>query len=62
MLVGWNWGVIGIGALESDGVSYAHYTFGVGLEVVPGLYTNFEYCMTPDAPATDTMNANANNR
>ena len=48
LLVGWNWGVIGIGSLTSDAVSYAHYTFGVGLEVVPGLSTNFEYCMTPD--------------
>ena len=61
LLVGWNWGVIGIGSLVSDEVSYAHYTFGVGLEVVPGLSTNFEYCMTPDAPQ-DATNTNAANR
>ena len=64
LLVGWNWGVIGIGALTGDsGGQLAHYTFGVGLEVVPGLSTNFEYCMTPSAVAADiTANANAANR
>ena len=63
LLVGWNWGVIGIGSLTGDSGPLAHYTFGVGLEVVPGLSTNFEYCMTPSAEAADiTTNANAANR
>ena len=64
LLVGWNWGVIGIGSLEGAADSqHPHYTFGVGLEVVPGLSTNFEYCMTPSADAADiTANPNAGNR
>ena len=43
-----------------------HYTFGVGYEIIDGLTTNFEYCMTPDATATQqaaaTGNANAEER
>jgi len=61
IMLGWDWGVIGIGTLTTDAEVYAHYTFGVGLEVVDGLSTNFEYCMTPDAPA-DATNLNAANR
>ena len=64
LLVGWGWGVIGIGALTGAAdAQLPHYTFGVGLEVVPGLSTNFEYCMTPTAETDDiTANANAANR
>ena len=41
----------------------AHYTFGVGYEILDGLTTNFEYCMTPDAVAADIANnANADTR
>ena len=59
LLVGWNWGVIGVGAIDVS----AHYTFGVGYEILEGLTTNFEYCMTPDAEAADiTNNANAETR
>ena len=68
LLMGWNWGVIGVGALDvsaaADGTDMlAHYTFGVGYEIVDGLTTNFEYCMTPDADAADiAINANAETR
>ena len=68
LLVGWNWGVIGLGTLDvsaaADGSDLlAHYTFGVGYEIVSGLTTNFEYCMTPDALAADIANnANAETR
>jgi len=68
LLMGWNWGVIGVGVMDvSEDVDgsdmLAHYTFGVGYEIVDGLTTNFEYCMTPDA--TDTQigfNSNAETR
>lgn len=54
LIMGWNWGIIGIGALtDSNGDIYPHYTFGVSYEVLPGLSSNFEYVMTPDAPADD---------
>jgi len=68
LLMGWTWGVIGVGALDvsagADGSGLlAHYTFGVGYEIVDGLTTNFEYCMTPDADAADIgNNANAETR
>ena len=68
LLMGWTWGVIGVGALDvsaaADGTDMlAHYTFGVGYEIVDGLTTNFEYCMTPDADAADiAINANAETR
>ena len=51
LLLGWKWGVMGIGA-KTVGVNvFPHYTFGVSYEIVPGLASNFEYVMTPDAPA-----------
>ena len=61
LLMGWNWGVIGVGAIDVsaavDGSAMlAHYTFGVGYEIVDGLNTNLEYCMTPDAVAADIAN------
>ena len=68
LLMGWNWGVIGVGAIDvsaaGDGSSIlAHYTFGVGYEILDGLTTNFEYCMTPDATdAQITSNPNADTR
>ena len=68
LLMGWNWGAIGVGAIDvsaaGDGSDIlAHYTFGVGYEILDGLTTNFEYCMTPDAVAADiTNNANADTR
>ena len=68
LLMGWNWGVIGIGAIDvsanADGTTILpHYTFGVGYEIIEGLTTNFEYCMTPDATAAHiTANGNAEER
>ena len=68
IFIGWTWGVIGVGALDVsallDGSDMrAHYTFGVGYEIVSGLTTNFEYCMTPDADDADIANnANAETR
>ena len=52
--MGWNWGLIGIGAItDANSDVYPHYTFGVAYEVLPGLASIFEYVMTPDAPAGD---------
>ena len=68
LLMGFNWGVIGVGAIDvsaaGDGSNIlGHYTFGVGYEILDGLTTNFEYCMTPDAVAADIANnANADTR
>jgi len=68
LLMGFNWGVIGVGAIDvsaaGDGSNIlGHYTFGVGYEILDGLTTNFEYCMTPDALAADIANnANADTR
>ena len=58
LIMGWKWGIIGIGALtDGNGDVYPHYTFGVSYEVLPGLSSNIEYVMTPDAPAADdTLN------
>jgi len=58
LIMGWKWGIIGIGALtDGNGDVYPHYTFGVSYEVLPGLSSNIEYVMTPDAPADDdTLN------
>ena len=41
LLMGWNWGVIGVGAMDvsalGDGSDIlAHYTFGVGYEILDG--------------------------
>ena len=66
--MGWNWGVIGVGAMDvsagGDGSDIlAHYTFGVGYEILDGLTTTFEYCMTPDATdAQIGFNGNAETR
>jgi len=68
LLMGWSWGLIGLGAIDvsnaSDGSDVLpHYTFGVGYEIIDGLTTNFEYCMTPDAtPAQIGFNPNAEER
>ena len=50
LLIGWKWGVMGIGSVTTDnGVTWdPHYTFGVSYEIVEGLNSNFEYVMTPD--------------
>jgi len=54
LIMGWKWGIIGIGALtDGNGDVYPHYTFGVSYEVLPGLSSNIEYVMTPDAPEND---------
>ena len=50
LLIGWNWGVIGIGSRDVGGTDYPHYTFGVSYDIVAGLSSSFEYVMTPDAP------------
>jgi len=68
LLMGWSWGLIGLGAIDvSDGGAgtdiLPHYTFGVGYEIIDGLTTNFEYCMTPDATAAQIgFNPNAEER
>lgn len=70
LLMGWNWGVIGVGTINVDGaaagdpdVVLPHYTFGVGYEILDGLTTTFEYCMTPDATdAQVDSNPNADTR
>ena len=55
LIMGWKWGIIGVGAITDDNEDvYPHYTFGVSYEVLPGLSSNFEYVMTPDAPEGDT--------
>ena len=48
MLVGWNWGLIGLGTVTVDAETYAQYSFGVSYEVLDNLASNFEYVMTPD--------------
>ena len=50
MIVGWNWGLIGLGTVTSGNDVLAQYTFGVSYEVLPNLASNFEYVMTPDLP------------
>ena len=51
LLIGWKWGVMGIGA-KTVGVNvFPHYTFGVSYEILDGLSSNFEYVMTPDEAA-----------
>ena len=62
LLMGWNWGVIGIGSksiTDDNGTAdtvddvttvHPHYTFGVSYKIIEGLSSNFEYVMTPDAP------------
>ena len=70
LLMGWNWGVIGVGTINVDAaqqgdpdVVLPHYTFGVGYEILDGLTTTFEYCMTPDATdAQITSNPNSDTR
>ena len=48
LIIGWNWGLIGMG-MATDGVNtYAQYTFGVSYKVLDNLASNFEYVMTPD--------------
>ena len=48
LLMGWKWGVIGVGAIThaSNNKVYPHYSFGVSYELVDGLRSNFEYVMT----------------
>ena len=48
MLVGWNWGLIGLGTVTVDAETYAQYSFGVSYKVLDNLASNFEYVMTPD--------------
>ena len=68
LLMGWNWGVIGVGTMNipvdgQDPTILPHYTFGVGYEILDGLTTTFEYCMTPDATdAQIVANPNADTR
>ena len=55
LLMGWKWGLIGIGSksVTVDAVTtiHPHYTFGVSYEILAGLSSNFEYVMTPDEAA-----------
>lgn len=54
LLMGWKWGLIGIGSKDVQGDLYPHYTFGVSYEIIAGLASNFEYVMTPaDAAGVD---------
>jgi hypothetical protein len=48
MLVGFKWGLIGLGTFTDNTGTYAQYSFGVSYEVVSNLSSNFEYVMTPD--------------
>ena len=48
LLMGWNWGLVGIGSLTNGAGTFPHYTFGVSYEILEGLNSNFEYVMTPD--------------
>ena len=48
MLVGWNWGLIGLGTVTVNTETYAQYSFGVSYKVLDNLASNFEYVMTPD--------------
>ena len=48
MLVGWNWGLIGLGTVTDNTGTYAQYSFGVSYKVIDNLSSNFEYVMTPD--------------
>tara|TARA_Y100001960_G_scaffold234947_1_gene247291 strand:- start:79 stop:480 length:402 start_codon:yes stop_codon:yes gene_type:complete len=50
MIVGFKWGIIGLGTVTSGDDVLAQYTFGVSYEVVENLSSNFEYVMTPDLP------------
>ena len=50
MIVGFKWGMIGLGTVTSGDDVLAQYTFGVSYEVVENLSSNFEYVMTPDLP------------
>ena len=47
LLMGLNWGVIGIGSLTNANGTFPHYTFGVSYGILEGLNSNFEYVMTP---------------
>lgn len=48
MLIGWNWGLIGLGTVTVGNDVHAQYSFGVSYKVVENLSSNFEYVMTPD--------------
>ena len=50
LIVGWNWGLIGLGTVTSGSDVFAQYTFGVSYKVLDNLASNFEYVMTPDLP------------
>ena len=50
MIVGFKWGMIGLGTVTSGDDVLAQYTFGVSYKVVENLSSNFEYVMTPDLP------------
>ena len=53
LLMGWNWGLIGIGSLTNANGTFPHYTFGVSYEILDGLTSCFEYVMTPDEAALE---------
>ncbi len=48
LLMGLNWGVIGIGSLTNDNGTFPHYSFGISYEILAGLMSNFEYVTTPN--------------
>ena len=50
MIVGFKWGMIGLGTVTNGPDILAQYTFGVSYKVVENLSSNFEYVMTPDLP------------
>ena len=68
LLMGWNWGVLSwhnsLMVLVQGDPDFDHIIhFGVGYEILDGLTTTFEYCMTPDATdAQVTSNPNADTR
>jgi len=51
LLIGWKWGLFGIGSNTVGGNVFPHYTFGVSYSILDNLVSNFEYVMTPDEAA-----------
>jgi len=49
LLMGLNWGVIGIGSLTNENGTFPHYTFGITYGILEGLISNFEYVTTPNS-------------
>ena len=53
LLIGWNWGLFGVGSKTVGNEVFPHYTFGVSYSILQNLVSNFEYVMTPDSDAVE---------